>query len=594
MAESSFLYLFGDSDKPTFHTAWVAYERGRIFNTQLNLDETVKANENMYIGKQWEGVVANGLPTPQVNILKQVVGYITATITSDNIKVNATAMSRTPDVDKLDDPVRIINNEFDFLTEINSIPSIVREFARNAAVDGDGCTYTYWDADVDAGNGDKGAIKTEIIQNTRVFFGNPNDKAVQTQPYIQIAKREPVRTVQRRAKANGISSYENILPDDDESQAVDSVKRTDDKVTVITTLYRNDDDGEIWAYESTQSSDVMKPKSLGIRLYPITWLCWDYVADSYHGQAMITGLIPNQIFINKALAMAMVSMMRTAWPKTLYDRTRVKKWDNRIGSAIPVAGGDINSVARIIDPPSISPQVAQFIDLAMTKTKESLGASDVALGASRPDNTSAIIALQRAASTPSEQTKQNLYKTIEDLYRIYYEFIAEYYGTRTVSMETPDELKQLFQFAGQPVPSMVSAQFDFGFFKENPFLLKLDVGASTYYSEIASMQTLENMLMRGNITTIQFLERVSDDYVPKRRALIDELKAQQEMQMMQQMQPPLPGMEAPPPAEEMGEKPQPKGMDNIIQNAVPELEGGKGNRALQRQIAKTGETQQFV
>lgn len=339
--------------------------------------------------KQWEGVVSNGLPTPQVNILKQVVGYITATITSDNIKVNATAMSRTPDVDKLDDPVRIINNEFDFLTEINSIPSIVREFARNAAVDGDGCTYTYWDADVDAGNGDKGAIKTEIIQNTRVFFGNPNDKAVQTQPYIQIAKREPVRTVQRRAKANGISSYESILPDDDESQAVDSVKRTDDKVTVITTLYRNDDDGEIWAYESTQSSDVMKPKSLGIRLYPITWLCWDYVADSYHGQAMITGLIPNQIFINKALAMAMVSMMRTAWPKTLYDRTRVKKWDNRIGSAIPVAGGDINSVARIIDPPSISPQVAQFIDLAMTKTKESLGASDVALGASRPDNTSA-------------------------------------------------------------------------------------------------------------------------------------------------------------------------------------------------------------
>lgn len=205
-----------------------------------------------------------------------------------------------------------------------------------------------------------------------------------------------------------------------------------------------------------------------------------------------------------------------------------------------------------------------------------------------------IIALQRAASTPSEQTKQNLYKTIEDLYRIYYEFIAEYYGTRTVSMETPDELKQLFQFAGQPVPSMVSAQFDFGFFKENPFLLKLDVGASTYYSEIASMQTLENMLMRGNITTIQFLERVSDDYVPKRRALIDELKAQQEMQMMQQMQPPLPGMETPPPAEEMGEKPQPKGMDNIIQNAVPELEGGKGNRALQRQIVKTGETQQFV
>ena len=587
MAEFSYLHLFGNSEQPKYDTAWLAYERGREFNNQINLENTVKANENFYIGKQWEGVQSNGLPTPQVNILKQTVGYITATITSDNIKVNATAMSRMPDVDKLDDPVRIINDEFAFLTEINSVSTLVREFARNAAVDGDGCTYTYWDADVDAGNGDKGAIKTEIIQNTRVFFGNPNNKTVQTQPFIQIAKREPVRSVQKRAKANGISDYERILPDDDDNQAVDTAKRTDDKVTVITTLYRDDKDGEIWAYESTQSCDVMKPKSLGIRLYPITWLCWDYVADSYHGQAMITGLIPNQIFINKALAMAMVSMMRTAWPKTVYDKGRVKKWDNRIGSAIPVAGGDINSVAKVIDPPSISPQVSQFIELAITKTRESLGASDVALGNSRPDNTSAIIALQRAAATPSEQTKQNLYKTIEDLYRIYYEFIAEYYGTRIVSMETPDELKQAFEFAGQPIPPAISAQFDFGFFKENPFLLKLDVGASTYYSEIASMQTLENMLARGNITTIQFLERVSDDYVPKRRALIDELKAQQ----MQMMQPPLPGQEQPPAVPEIA---QPKGMNNVTQNAIPELKGGKGNGALQRKIAATGSTEGLI
>ena len=154
-------------------------------------------------------------------------------------------------------------------------------------------------------------------------------------------------------------------------------------------------------------------------------------------------------------------------------------------------------------------------------------------------------------------------------------------------METPDELKQAFEFAGQPIPPNISAQFDFGFFKENPFLLKLDVGASTYYSEIASMQTLENMLARGNITTIQFLERVSDDYVPKRRALIDELKAQQ----MQMMQPPLPGQEQPPAVPEIA---QPKGMNNVTQNAIPELKGGKGYGALQRKIAATGSTEGLI
>lgn len=579
MAASNYLFLFGDSDTPKFDTAWQAYQKGRDFNNQINLENTVKVNENFYIGKQWEGVQANGLPTPQINILKRVVGFITATITTDNIKVNATAMSNIPNVDKLEDPVRIINAEFDFLTEIIGVPALMREFARNAAIDGDSCMYAFWDEDVDAGNGNRGLIKTEIIQNTRVFFGNPSDRDVQNQPFIQIAMRKPVREIQKRAKANGIKDYASILPDDDDSQAVDSSKRTDGMVTVITTLYKNEEDGTVWAYESTQNCDVAKPKSLGIRLYPIVWLCWDYIQDCYHGQAMITGLVPNQIFINKATAMAMVSMMRTAWPKMLYDRTRVKKWDNRIGSAIPVAGGDMNSVAKVIDPPSISPQVSQFIELAITKTEESLGATSVALGDTRPDNTSAIIALQRAAATPSEQTKQNLYKAIEDLYRIYYEFIADRYGSRTVSMQTPDELKPAYEYAGMPIPATISTEFDFSFFKDNPFMLKLDVGASTYYSEIASMQTLENMLMRGNITPVQFLERVSDDYVPKRTALIEELKAAQQ---------PIPteGMDA--------GNPQPKGIEAVMQSGLPEIKEGRGYGSLQRQINKTGSTEGMI
>ena len=51
MAESEFLFLFGDSDTPKYNTAWTAYQRGLDFNNQINLESTVKANENFYIGK---------------------------------------------------------------------------------------------------------------------------------------------------------------------------------------------------------------------------------------------------------------------------------------------------------------------------------------------------------------------------------------------------------------------------------------------------------------------------------------------------------------------------------------------------------------
>lgn len=574
------LGIFNGKNKPDFTTAWSFYQKGLQFNNSINLDETVKSNENFFIGRQWEGVVTNGLPTPQFNIIKRVVGFITATITTDNIKVNATLLNKTARSDNFTEPVRIINDEFEFLTEMNDIPALMREFTRNAAVDGDGCMYTYWDDTIDAGNGIQGGIKTEIIPNTRVFFGNPNDKEVQTQPYIQITTREIVRQAKRRAKANGISSWETIVSDSDSSMAVDGAKRTDDKVTTVLTMWRDDDTGEIWAYESAQNSDIKKPWNLGVKLYPVCWLNWDYIQDCYHGQAMITGLIPNQIFINKAWAMSMLSIMRTAYPKIIYDKTRIKNWDNRVGGAIGVSGGDINSVAKVIDPASISPQIAQFIELAVTQTEESLGATSVALGDTRPDNTSAIIALQRAASTPSEMTKQNLYKAIESLFRIYLEFIGEYYGKRIVDIETPEEVRQAMTFAGEQIPERIPAEFDFGFIKENPWLLKLDVGASSYYSEIASIQTLENALMNGHLTFIQFLERIPDDYMPKRRALIAELKAAQTQQQA------MPAMDV---------------MQNQNSDIVPQKEAlnsdiptGGGYSNLQRAINQAGTTEGMI
>lgn len=37
---------------------WQEYEKGLAFNQSLELYETVKKNENFFIGKQWEGLNA--------------------------------------------------------------------------------------------------------------------------------------------------------------------------------------------------------------------------------------------------------------------------------------------------------------------------------------------------------------------------------------------------------------------------------------------------------------------------------------------------------------------------------------------------------
>lgn len=190
-----------------------------------------------------------------------------------------------------------------------------------------------------------------------------------------------------------------------------------------------------------------------------------------------------------------------------------------------------------------------------------------------------IIALQRAASTPSEITKQNLYQSIEDLFHIYVEFMAEYYGSRFVDMTTPPEVEGVFEFLQEKPPADVSMPFDFSILKDMPMNIKLDVGASSYYSEIASIQTLDNLLKMGKITIIQYLERIPDGYIPARRELIQELK-EQERQQLQAMQnasgPPING-------------------GNISGEAEkPEIPTGGGYSALQRKVNDTGTTAGMV
>lgn len=590
MDEEYGLGLFEGKDEPTPAVAWKFYDRGLGFNSQIKHEDNVKVNRNFYIGKQWEGVEANGLPTPQINILKRVVGFIVASITTDNIRVTASALANTVGTNNYKQLVEIVNEEFDAIIERNSIPSLMREFCRNAAVDGDGCMYTYWDAEAETGQDSKGAIVTEIIDCQRVFFGNPNDSRVQSQPWIIIAKREPVRNVRLRAKNNGNKDWKTITQDDEDNNKLDAAKYNDGLVTVLMLFWR-DDDGIIHYFESTRNTTVKKPTSMDIKLYPINWLSWDTVADCYHGQAMITGLIPNQVFINKAWAMTMVSIMKSAFGKVVFDATRVKRWDNRVGGAIPV-NGNTDGVAKIIDPAPINPQVSQYIQLAVEQTEQSLGATSVALGDTRPDNTSAIIALQRAASTPSELTKQNLYKSMEDMFRIYLEFMGEYYGTRYVDSPITSREREAVLFAQQlnpdlEVPEEVPIEFDFGLLKEHPVLLKLDVGASTYYSEIAATQTLDNLLQQKLIDIVDYLERVPDDRIPGRRALLEKKIKERDAAMQAQGMPtpqagpqPMPGMPQNGAIQELGIKPD-----------VPE---GRGYGNLQRMINQTGDTKGLV
>ena len=547
----------------TPQSVFAEYNAGLQFCEGIDLYDTVQVNENFFIGKQWEGVQSNGLPTPVFNFLKRVVLFSVANISTDNLKLHAkplTGDSDTP-VWMLETYSDILNAQFAAIFEKNKLGGCIREYCRNAAVDGDGCMYSWWDDTMETGQMSKGGIRTEVLQNTQIMFGNPNSRDVQSQPYIIILRRMLVSEAVRYARRMGASedNVDAITPDEKENGNIEMDQLGGNKVTVMLRLWRSEETGTIHAYECTQAAELRSEWDMGIKLYPLVWMPWDYVQDCYHGQAMITGLIPNQIFVNKLFAMSMISLMTLAYPKVMYDKTRIAGWSSKVGAAIGVSG-NVDGAAKIVDPAQISPQISQFIELAISYTQKFLGATDVALGDTRPDNTSAIIALQRAAATPMELTKQNLLQSVEQMGAIYMEFMAEYYGIRQVEVKDSRTGEKLYM------------EFDFGVLRDVPCSIDLDAGASSYWSEIANMQTLDNLLMQGKIPTSEYLRRLPNGQITDREQLIAITQAA-----------------------ERGTVAFGGGADTrqqaaaVTDEATPPVRGGAGYGALQRKINESGE-----
>ena len=196
-----------------------------------------------------------------------------------------------------------------------------------------------------------------------------------------------------------------------------------------------------------------------------------------------------------------------------------------------------------------------------------------------------IIALQRASNTPHELTKQNLYDCIEDSFRIDLDIMTANYGVRPVLVAPTAMEADAYKFAKQPIPETVQVMFDFSQLANHPFTLKLDVGASTYWSETAAIQTMDNLLMNGRMLTSEYLDRLPEDFMPKKGELLAAVRAREDAQGLSA--PINPGA-APQPAPGEESALVPQEMAEQVEGQM-EIPTGSGNGAMQRAIARTGE-----
>lgn len=515
---------------------WKKYEKGVSYNSQFkpNKDyyEANKVWNAFYNGDQWLGLEGDQkLPHPTFNILKRITEFLVASLTSSNIAVNIEPLENIATEDAAEFKASdFLNAEVKNIFEKTNFEYKIKEALTDGAISGDMCFHTVFNPTKRAYRGQDilGEIEIELIDAVNVLFGNPNIKDVEKQPYIIIVGRDLVKNLQAEAK-----SKEEIKGDSETQYQASEYADTeiegdeDGKALYIYYYYKKKD--KVYCTKTTKEVIIYQDVDINATRYPISHSNFYRQKGTYHGRGVVESVCPNQIAINKLFAMAIYHQMMTAFPPLMIDKDMVDTINNEVGSTIELHGlknsdRTFNDVAGYLKPANMSEWIIKIIDLCFQYTKECLGVSDASLGQINPTNTSAIIAVQKSTAVPLANIKDNLYHLVEQEVLILIDMMAHKYGMRPVVMDNGEGQRQLINF-------------DFSALQNMDLKTSIDVGETSYWSEISTLQTLDSLLQAERINFLQYLERVPNEFIPKKAELISDLK--QQMQLQEQAEQPV-------------------------------------------------------
>lgn len=553
------------------------YEAGRMFKSGLGrkgLYEQGKINERFYIGDQWHGArCGNDRPLVRHNVIKRIGDYKMAVVASNPVTVNY-SVEGVPNTVGISDRARderdafaqgqispqetmglppeeelavtmtALSDYFKTTAERVKFDDLKEQALRNAYVSGTGVLYTYWDdkirtglyADESGTTPIQGDIACEVLDIENVYFGDPNLYDVQAQPYIIIAQRKSVADLQREARRNGRSEAEidAIKPDRDTGYMAGDMSEDEPedsrKATVLTKFWKEwakDGTCKIMASVAARGATIRYRWDTKLRLYPLAVFRWERRRNCAYGESEITYLIPNQIAINRMLTASVWAVMMLGMPLTLVNGYVVNQpITNDPGQIIKINGTseDMLNAVRYVNPPNFAPAFDNNIASLISNTLTQSGANDAALGDVRPDNTSAIVAVREAATMPMQTVQNRFYSFVEDVARVWAEMWVTMYGRRSLKIEDENGVWYM--------------PFDGEKYRDLLISVKVDVGASTLWSEIQSVNTLDNLLASQIITPKQYLERLPKGSVPNLSGLIREMQEAQRAQEEAAMQAP--------------------------------------------------------
>jgi hypothetical protein len=406
-----------------------------------------------------------------------------------------------------------------------------RRVTKDSAINDEGIIYVNF-------NHENMEPVNEIVKKNDIYYGNENDDDIQSQPYILIRKRMPVSNAVELALAEGLSEEKTafIIGDSDNFEESGEASKTelDSMVTLVYKMYKKN--GTVHFSIATRWITITEDVDTGLSLYPIAHFNWEEKEGSARGEGEVRFLIPNQIEVNRTEVRRVISVKQQAYPQKVADVSKISNPQalNTVGGVIRTNGQPVEDVYKIvgtIPPATMSPDVKQLQEDLINVTRDLAGAGDTATGQVNPESASgrAILAVQQASQAPMTEQKESYKNFIEDIARIWLEYLIVYsVDGVNLEEEVTDEItgEDVIQLVNVPQATL----------KQLQATVKIDVTPKGVYDKFAQEQTIENLLTQGFFTPqrVNELETyanvLDDDSVAPKQKILDTVERIKETQ----------------------------------------------------------------
>jgi hypothetical protein len=305
-------------------------------------------------------------------------------------------------------------------------------------------------------------------------------------------------------------------------------------VTVVYKLFKQN--GTVHFAVATRWVDIVEEADLGITLYPVAHFNWEEKEGSARGEGEVRYLIPNQIEVNRTEMRRVITVKYQAYPQKVVDTSKVSNINalDSVGATIRTNGQPVEDVHKIvgtIPPAQMSPDVKELQADMIQVTRDLAGAGDTATGQVNPESASgrAILAVQQASQAPMTEQKESFKNFIEDLARIWLEYLIAY-SEDGINLEEevtdPNTGEKTVQLVNVPQTALQQLQAT----------VKIDITPKSVYDRFAQEQTIENMLMNGLLSAQRvgelavYAELLDDDSVAPKTKILEAVERIREEQ----------------------------------------------------------------